>query len=244
MKPNRRRLQYSLRSLLIFVLAANAGMAWFGARYRAAKQQREAVAGIRALGGEVFYDYEQEAWRGTVAPPGPAWARRLLGVDFFADVVGVCPGILPTLSHSCPPITDEWLEQIGKLSRLEGLDLTLWSGLSDAKLARLERLARLKTLRLDGYWVTDAGLAHLRGLTRLEELDLNGCRVTDAGLRHLRGLTRLRTLNLDQTGVTDAGLEHLRGLKELRTLNLNCTDVTDEGAKKLQRALPKCEIRR
>ena len=88
---NRRRFQYSLL-LLVFMLA-NIAMAWFFPRWGAARRQREAVAAIRAMGGHVTYDHEAR-WNAAraapmpaKAPPGPAWARKLLGEDFFADAV-------------------------------------------------------------------------------------------------------------------------------------------------------------
>jgi hypothetical protein len=55
-------------------------------------------------------------------------------------------------------------------------------------------------------------------------------------------LTQLRRLDLDLNRVTDAGLEHLKGLTQLAQLALMGTDVTDAGVKKLQQALPNCEI--
>jgi Leucine-rich repeat (LRR) protein len=61
-------------------------------------------------------------------------------------------------------------------------------------------------------------------------------------LENLQGLTQLSILWLDHTAVTDAGLEHLKGLTQLQTLDLSGTNVTDEGVKKLQQALPKCQI--
>ena len=47
-----------------------------------------------------------------------------------------------------------------------------------------------------------------------------------------------------QHQVTDAGLglDHLKGLDPLQELRLRNTKVTDEGVKKLQQALPKCQI--
>ena len=215
-KPNRRRFQYSLRTLLLFVLLANVGMAWFGARWRAAGQQREAVAAIRTLRGAVTYDYEADyearllAYRagkgppvppGPPAPPGPAWARRLLGEDFFADVVEarylggpIAPGSVPYA----------WLEQVGKLPHLVALDL-------------------------GGNHVPDAGLGELAGITRLRKLDLGLTWITDAGLAPIRNLSRLEVLNFWVTGVSDAGLETLSGLTRLRDLTLAATAITDLG---------------
>ena len=50
------------------------------------------------------------------------------------------------------------------------------------------------------------------------------------------------SVDLAGTKVTDAGLEHLKGLGQLQELRLAATDVTDKGVKKLQQALPKCQI--
>ena len=59
---------------------------------REAERQRKAVEAIRKAGGWVFYDYECSEDGGTVVgaePPAPAWLRKLVGDDFFSDVVGV-----------------------------------------------------------------------------------------------------------------------------------------------------------
>jgi hypothetical protein len=92
--------------------------------------------------------------------------------------------------------------------------------------------------------IADAGLAQIAGLTRLQELDLQSTQITDAGLAHLARLTRLQRLSLDGTKITDAGLAHLAGLTRLQWLWLlnNNSQVTDDGVKKLQQALPKCQI--
>jgi hypothetical protein len=42
--------------------------------------------------------------------------------------------------------------------------------------------------------------------------------------------------------VTDTGLKELMPLNTLAVLTLGYTKVTGEGVKKLQKALPKCEI--
>ena len=73
---------------------------------------------------------------------------------------------------------------------------------------------------------------------------LNNTTITDAGLVHLKEMTKLRRLNLGNTKITDAGLEHLkRSDHSLGSLDLSNTKVTANGVKKLQTALPNCEIR-
>ena len=54
----------------------------------------------------------------------------------------------------------------------------------------------------------------------------------------------MKVLFLLETGITDAGLRRLERLSQLESLNLqDCPNVTDEGVARLQKALPKCEIR-
>jgi len=53
---------------------------------------------------------------------------------------------------------------------------------------------------------------------------------------------KLIHVDLRGTKVTDAGLVHLKELTNLHTLYLINTKVTDEGVKKLQTALPNCNI--
>jgi Leucine-rich repeat (LRR) protein len=63
------------------------------------------------------------------------------------------------------------------------------------------------------------------------------------GLVHLKGLTKLQSLDFSNSRITDTGLAHLKGLANLEKLDLRQTQVTDKGVKKLQQALPNCNIR-
>ena len=81
-------------------------------------------------------------------------------------------------------------------------------------------------------------------LGQLELLGLDDTQVTDAGLElAVKGLTRPNP-NLQQDHVTIAGLEHLQGLTQLRELHLDLghTPATDAAVKRLQKALPNCQI--
>ena len=113
---------------------------------------------------------------------------------------------------------------------------------TDAGLVHLNELTKLEGLRLSFTDVTDAGLVHVKELTTLRGLEINCTEVTDAGLVHLKGLSSLEGLWLKGTQVTDAGLVHLKDLTKLEQLDLSDTNVTDEGVKKLQKALPNCDI--
>ena len=138
-------------------------------------------------------------------------------------------------------ITDAGLKHLKGLTSLQFLNLRT-NDVTDAGLEHLRGLTQLEVLWLDFTQVTDAGLKHLNGLTNLQSLGLEDTQVTDAGLVHLKGLAKLDSLSLSETNVTDVALEHLKGLTHLEHLWLTGTSVTDDGVKKLQQALPKCEI--
>lgn len=61
-------------------------------------------------------------------------------------------------------------------------------------------------------------------------------------LKEVKELKRLQSPDLTFTGVTDGGLEHLAGLDHLHNLSLVFTKVSAAGVKRLQQALPECQI--
>jgi hypothetical protein len=250
------RFQFSIRSLLVLVVAAALPCSWLAVEMKKARKEWVIVRAIDKEGGNVDFGDEH---LGGVQPPGPAWLRGLLGLDFFRHVTGVDfatdhvtvtdAGLedfkrLPQLRFlqlDDTHVTDAGLEHLKGLNQLEVLRLNR-THVTDAGLENLKGLTKLGGLYLAGTKVTDAGLVNLKGLTRLEFLDLFDAQVTDAGLSHLAGLTQLQALGLGNTKVTDAGLETLKGLSQLRELHLEGTKVTDEGVKRLHQALPKCNI--
>jgi hypothetical protein len=84
------------------------------------------------------------------------------------------------------------------------------SVVDDTTLARATERSNLVVISARGTKITDAGLAHLKPLKRLKKLDVANTSVTDDGLRHLETMTSLETLNVTETEVTQAGIERLR----------------------------------
>lgn len=68
--------------------------------------------------------------------------------------------------------------------------------------------------------------------------------VDDDALAILYRFRELRSLNLRDTPITDAGLHHIAALRRLEQLDIRGTRITDDGLRKLQEALPHCEITR
>ena len=83
--PNtrRRRLQYTLRTLIIVLTVAAAGMSLWATIFRKARRQRQIVGAILREGGVVTYDSESEAsdgsWAEQQRSPITSFARRICG---------------------------------------------------------------------------------------------------------------------------------------------------------------------
>ena len=82
----RRLLRISLRTTLVVVTVL---CLLLGLKVRRAERQKEAVAWVKKIGGNVGYDYEHhENGKPIDDPrlPGPQWLLDYLGVDYFASV--------------------------------------------------------------------------------------------------------------------------------------------------------------
>jgi hypothetical protein len=220
---------------LVCVALISVACAWFHSSWERARRQRAAVEAL-ASSGMTRYDYEmdsseQENSGGRVS--APMWLRRLLGDDFFCDVVMVCTGE-----------GDAQLHHLTAFAHLRKLMLAGGGKVTDAGLENVKDLSRLKELKIGGTNITDAGLKYIAALTDLEVLGLTATEITDAGLDSLQGLSRLRDLDLSQTAITDAGLMKLAWLRELKSLDVSNTKVSDAGVARLKRAIPTCQIDR
>ncbi len=236
----RLRFQFSIRSLLVLVVAVAVPCSWLAVEMKKARQQSEAVDGIRKLvGGSVSYDTEFEALiaiinrkpRSNPPPTEAAWLRNLLGIDFFhaVEVVTVQP-------HSGLGDVKDVDAGLENLKHFTGLQLLALDDprITDAGLKNLKGLTALQNLQISGTRITDAGLETIQHLTGLQVLLLNNTGVTDAGLKNLNGLTALQHLDLSGSRITDAGLENLKDLPALQELYLNNTRVTDAGLETLR----------
>ena len=240
-KPKRRWYQFSLRTLMLLVLAVGMVFGWIGIRMRRAHTNRQAIAAAeKALaeicerGGMLIGDES-----GFFVSYVPNRSITRLGLLFDDPGDPHDPEAEWFISIAYLAATDAGLEDLRGLLEdpkepLKAELISIYSlgsprGITDAGLKHLKGVTDLTTLDLLDTQVTDSGLKNLAGLKHLEWLILENTKVTGAGLVHLKGMTNLVDLNLASTGVTDAGLGHLVGLASLEHLNLASTGVTDAG---------------
>jgi len=226
-KPKRRWYQYSLRSLFILTTLVAIACSWYAYEMNEAAKRRVAIKEIQRLDGYVEYDGPYPPWpsididpllhnNGIESPRSYSLLRQIHGDEYLGNAVTVKLGI---------PFFGRLGQQV-----------------TDAELACLAGLPKLKVLALHSYKVTDTGLVHLKSLVYLESLYLWDTQITHAGLENLKSLPNLTSLCLVDTEITDAGLEALKGFTNLKRLELRETQTSEEDIETLQQALPNCEI--
>jgi hypothetical protein len=208
-----------VNALIVGVLAVISSYGWW--EY-AVGQQRDAVAAINSVGGEVLYDWQWSNGRPLPRPARPRWPDwvvNVLGPDFLGRVVAV------NLSRAGLSANNDLISDVGRLRHLEHLTLGQ-SAITGKGLAPLRDLTRLKTLYVWDTRVSAADLVYLEKMVKLEELVLPRIPLSDADLAHFARLTKLKGLILSGNRITNDGLAHLAAIKDMQFLTLQQTSVT------------------
>ena len=246
----RRRFQFGIRTLLVLTLAVALPCSWLGVEIRRASQEHATVQAISLLGSVVFgsdvSDMRGERRLYPEKPSGVEWLRRLLGDEFFGEVIIVrfchdgagdpavaieglkCFPRLREIDFEGHNVTDAWLLHLQMMDQVWYLSIRD-TNVTDVGLRNIKQLPQLDMLWIFGGKVSDVGLNFCKEMPNLRSLAFTDSLVTDAGLECVECLPQLEYLNLANTQITDAGLVHLKGLKQLESLCLAGTKVTDAG---------------
>ena len=91
--------------------------------------------------------------------------------------------------------------------------------------------------------VTNGDLEFLEHLCDdVDVVGLEGTKISDAGLAHLLKLRFLDNVDLTDTAITDRGLATLSRMSSLKYIHIEGTRVSLAGVRRLQAALPECEV--
>jgi hypothetical protein len=254
LKPKRRWFQYSLRSLLLFMVLASVLFAWLGWNVHRARLQRQEVAWLKEQ-AYVGYDFQYPSgFRCRSQAYGlddldvvavsavPQWLLDLAGADFFHNVVHVGVRRRYGYSKDNPNADDALLRRLHAFPNLRRLDLR-HCGVTDQGLRYLPGLRHLEILNLSHTSVTDDGLPYIGKLKSLKEVDLSHNRVGGRGFHRLTPLQHLEVLCLTYTPVSDEAMKAVTALPRLWYVSVDgCTRLTPEGVAAFQRALPKCRL--
>ncbi len=183
----RRRFQFSIRSLLVLVVAVAVPCSWFATEVRRAERQRHAVETILLADGSVSYDFaphtsilaeRREFFRDAILDAIPDGGLNI--VDWTFDALGV------DYSRRVETVNLGMIYPVSGFSNGYGPVPPPYGRGSDELLSELRSLPDVQRLTVAGPRVTDAGLEHLAALTELAELKLYGTHVTDAGVAKLQ----------------------------------------------------------
>ena len=141
-------------------------------------------------------------------------------------------------------VSDAGLEVLSVCSGLEELDLSEDTLITDAGMAQVAKLTRLKKLNLWRVQISDDGVLRLAPLTKLEWLNLDNTKLSDAGLPALKEMTSLTFLHLGSTQITAAAAPLLFHLKSLKDLKITRTALggSDVAVSELRQYLPDTAI--
>jgi hypothetical protein len=168
---------------------------------------------LQTLGDSLFYLKEL-----------PTLQTILIGQTRLNDAAAINIGMLPAIKHVqsvdqglLMPVTNAGMVGLSRAGTIETLDLRAVDipGATDASLAQLRNLARLKKLIFSRATnITINGIEQLTTLKELQELNLSYSAVSDADVPRLiaviQQLPALRILFLQTTGITEAGAAQIR----------------------------------
>lgn len=242
-RPRRHWLRFGLRAFFVFVTLVACAAAWIGSQMARRHQEQAAIATLTGRNGDgttttVLDSRFDKLSASVINPLNPPWQgnpaglwKKLRNLDMFRRVV---------MFSSFPKGNTFYFDQDadGRLA----IKQEFKSGLTNADMLWIRKLANLRSLWLEANGITDEGLLQLNNLNRLEILWLQHTAVTDDGLSVLANFPELRDLDLSGTHVTDAGIDAIAKCRQLKHLALKNTNVTSNGIQILQKALPDCKI--
>jgi hypothetical protein len=153
------------------------------------------------------------------------------------SAVSVLRKALPELEITYVSEAPELADLKTKLNDLRAVKRTYFAvagwKIQDQHLTELGALTSVGSLALNAHHLSDATLARVESLKRLKELDISSSLITGRGLAHLLKLPKLRTLTLDDRQVDDEALEALKQFHALKDLWIK-SDLDDTGQKHLE----------
>jgi hypothetical protein len=194
-RTKRRWLQFTLRTLLIFMTLFAVSFGWWSYK---ARQQRALVKLLRRPDVMISYDiesYDGSGKRCAYRGYAPLWLVNFLGIDYFANVDNVW------LFNG----NDADLQRITGFTQLTRLTV-LGSETTDRGVSHIATLRYLTNLSIQGQKVSDQGLANLGSLTELKSLIHRDTQITDAGVVRLKQLLpQCKIIQLPSAHVDERG---------------------------------------
>ena len=135
-------------------------------------------------------------------------------------------------------VTGEALSLLGRLEKLEHLELGTYYPKGEKNFAALAQAKDLELLELKDNQITVEDLADVATISSLKRLVLANCSIENGALQNLKPLLHLETLDLSSASLSRAKLKEIAQLPALITLELNGSNATDETLVDIANLLP------
>jgi hypothetical protein len=226
---------------LVITAIQTAFLAWFGLGLEEDRRQRAAVGALKAVGGSVAHDYNDnkflrpdidQRWRDpNWLQSTPRWSSRWW-ISTFTNTDPPLGTVEIVHFEAERAMTDaQWDYFCRAFSSAHAL--TIECPVKDENLRFLRHMVRLETIEFDNpderpIYTLGEGLGQLTALRDLKSLTLGRVGLSTAGKKALGRLENLEGLHIDGEPDDDT-LAHLTRLKRLGGLFLTGPGVTDAG---------------
>jgi len=128
--------------------------------------------------------------------------------DALAAIKGLTSLTLLDLHNT--KLTDKGLSHISTLKKLKTLSIKLNPGLTDNGLQVLNQLSRLEDVDLARLGITDNGINFIQNNPNLFKLNISETKVSDASVPMIKALKNLKVLFVKKSALSDQGIEDIR----------------------------------
>ncbi len=238
------RFQFSLRTLLLFVILAAIALGYWGFERRADDKFVDALQSV------VVNPSDRPILRNRI-PRFPLWLRRLVGDDFLnaTGITRVRTGLsvvwtaathekVKRLISRFPADVDLEVKEapddagIDRFVELAPLESLVLRDAPSRFVRRLSELPSLHNLGIDASYaraLDDTGLASLCIMPSLRQLTVNDAhRITDQGVIDFANGSHVEVLVFWHAKLSHKALSGIASLRELRILALNSSKVHDD----------------
>jgi hypothetical protein len=170
---------------------------------------------VKVAPGNFLWQTSWGTYTPSRKPWAPEWLRRAVGPEYFQELahvslfVDIHKGTADAHFYNIGP-ADDALQALSTQASVRTLHLG-GQQVNDKNLAYVGKMTGLEELIIfPGRGITDAGLAQLAGLKKLRILLLTNSDVTDRGLDVLRALPSLRELSIEGKEITKGGRDRLK----------------------------------
>jgi|GEM_PF-6691573 hypothetical protein len=190
---------------------------WLGWKSHRARQIRLIVKSVQSDGYMVYYSLEDPT-KSAIADA--TWYSRMLGTEFYADVIGV-----EGFAHR--NLGADRLQTLADMDSMESLRVS-FTEIDEESIKAIGEMSKLRILHISAPDFPPEYLSHLTNLNNLENLSITRP-IGDGGVAILAQIKSLEKLTISSETLTQEGIQQLGALKNLKRLKLwGNLDVTWE----------------